>query len=156
MKRFVLSVWLLLATAGFAVAGPFEDGWAAYEKDDYSEAVTHYRIAAEQGDARAQTMLGVAYDNGWWGVPQDYVEAAKWYRMAAEQGNASAQNSLGWAYKNGKGVPRDFVFAYMWFNLAASQGDAAAVKNRHSVANNLYGDQIAEAKRMAREWKPRQ
>ena len=50
-------------------------------------ALKWYRMAAEQGDADAQTDLGIMYDNGF-GVPQDYAEALKWYRKAAEQGYA--------------------------------------------------------------------
>ncbi len=57
---------------------------------DYAEAVKWYRMAAEQGDAKAQSNLGFMYDNGQ-GVPQDYAEAAKWFRLAAEQGDADAQ-----------------------------------------------------------------
>jgi len=41
---------------------------------DYAEAVKWYRIAAEQGDAEAQAMLGIMYLNGE-GVPQDNVQA---------------------------------------------------------------------------------
>ena len=39
---------------------------------DYAEAVTWYRKAAEQGDADAQYNLGVMYAKGQ-GVPQDYA-----------------------------------------------------------------------------------
>ena len=42
---------------------------------------------AEQGDAEAQSALGIMYDLGE-GVPEDDAEAVKWYRKAAEQGNA--------------------------------------------------------------------
>ena len=42
----------------------------------------------------------------------------------------------------------------MWFNLAAAQGDADAAKNRDSLATRMTLDQIAEAQRMAREWRP--
>ena len=65
-----------------------------------------YRLAAEQGDAMAQTNLGWMYDNGE-GVPEDDTEAVKWYRKAAEQGYAMAQHNLGWMYANGEGVPED-------------------------------------------------
>ena len=41
---------------------------------DYAEAVKWFRLAADQGDAGAQSILGVMYDEGH-GVPQDYAEA---------------------------------------------------------------------------------
>ena len=42
---------------------------------DDKEAVKWYRLAAEQGDAYAQSNLGVTYEKGQ-GVPQDHKEAA--------------------------------------------------------------------------------
>ena len=55
------------------------------------------RLLAEQGDARAQNNLGIAYAEGN-GVTQDYDEAVKWWRTAAEQGDAYAQYNLGVSY----------------------------------------------------------
>ncbi len=128
---------------------------------DYAEAVMWYRKAAEQGLAAAQLNLGVMYDNGQ-GVPQDYAEAVMWYRKAAEQGVAAAQLNLGVRYDNGRGVPQDYVQAHMWFNLAAARFLASetenretAVRNRDRVAAKMTVAQIAEAQRLAREWKPK-
>ena len=78
---------------------------------------------ANQGDADAQTNLGIAYANGQ-GVPQDYVQAVKWFRLAADQGGAKYQYNLGLAYAKGHGVPQDYVQAVKWFRLAGDQGDA--------------------------------
>ena len=63
------------------------------------------RFAAEQGDAKAQSNLGLMYDQGL-GVSQDYAEAVRWFRLAAEQGDAGAQCQLGAMYATGKGVQR--------------------------------------------------
>ena len=129
---------------------------------DYAEAVKWYRKAAEQGDATAQSNLGVMYEKGQ-GVPQDYAEAVKWWRKAAaEQGNAFAQSNLGTMYANGRGVPQNYVQAHVWFNLAAANarsiwglGDAIdfydAVKNRDIVAGKMTPAQIAQAQEMARK-----
>jgi TPR repeat protein len=115
--------------------------------------VKWYRKAADQGDADAQFNLGAGYDNGQ-GVPQDYAEALKWYRLAADQGVASAQYNLAVMYANGQGVPQDYVRAYMWFNLAAAQGLQGAEEDRDQVAQQMTAAQIAEAQKLAREWKP--
>jgi TPR repeat protein len=48
-----------------------------------------YRLAADQGDANGQYILGIMYADGK-GVPQNYAEAMKWYRLAADQGVAEA------------------------------------------------------------------
>jgi hypothetical protein len=42
----------------------------------------------------------------------------------------------------------------MWYNLAAVSGDAKSVKNRDLLAQKMTPAQIAEAQRLAREWKP--
>ena len=39
-------------------------------------------------------------------------------------------------------------------HLAAAQGDEDAQENRDLAARQLTPDQIAEAQRLAREWKP--
>jgi TPR repeat protein len=91
------------------------------------------------------------------GVPKDDAEAARWFRLAAEQGRADTQSNLGLMYANGQGVPQDYVLAHMWFNLAAAQGNEneIALKNRDLAAKSMTREQLAEAQRMAREWKPK-
>jgi len=126
-----------------------------------TEAATWFRRAADQGDALAQFYLGVMYNEGR-GVPQDYAEAAKWYRLAADQGDAQAQYNLGLSYARGEGVTPDPIAAHMWLNLAAarfpaadSRGRTAATRNRDNVAGEMSSDQLVEAQRRAREWKPK-
>jgi hypothetical protein len=208
-----------------AFAGPFEDGFDAYQRHDYhgalqvwrpladhgdasaqnnlgdlyakgegvgqddAEAVRWYRLAADQGLPSAQVNLGVAYAKGR-GVTKDYAETAKWFRKSADQGLAAAhdwlgvayaagkgvpkdddaavklwllaagkgladgQGNLGVAYANGEGVARDYIRAYMWYSLAASQGNEHASALRKWVATRMTAGQIAEAQRLAREWKP--
>jgi TPR repeat protein len=120
---------------------------------DYAEAMKWYSKSADQGQASAQVNLGLMYAEGE-GVPQNEAEAAKWYRRAAEQGNASGQSNLGVMYRNGKGVPQDPVRAYMWLSLSAAQGSQFAIKNRDLVAGGMTPAQIAEAQKLASEWKP--
>ena len=133
-------------------------GLEHYSSKDYVQAIKPFRLAAEQGDATAQFYLGVMYDNGE-GVPQDYAEAVKWYRLAAEQGYASAQFNLGVMYNAGQGVPQDYARAHKWLNLAASRASAEKNKKygaaRDQVAEKMTAAQIAEAQRLAREWKPK-
>ena len=100
-------------------------GLAAYERADYAEAVRWYRLAADQGNARAQGNLGTMYQDGR-GVPQNYAEAVRWYRLAADQGHANAQLNLGAMYANGLGVPQNDAEAVRWYRLAADQGYAFA------------------------------
>jgi uncharacterized protein len=76
-------------------------------------------------------------------------------RKAADQGDAGAQSILGGMYFFGKGVPQDYVSAHMWSNLAAAGGNKDAAKSRDAVAAMMTPAQIAEAQKLAREWKPK-
>ena len=53
---------------------------------NYKTAVKWYRLAAKQGDASAQTNLGVMYGLGQ-GVIQDWVYAHMWGNVASSNGN---------------------------------------------------------------------
>lgn len=130
-------------------------------RQDHVEALKWFRRAAEQGEPVAQFNLGVMFSEGD-SVPQDKAAAEKWYRLAADQGNPQAQYNLGLWYAQGEGGTPDSVRAYMWFNLAAAgfapadtRGRGLAVANRDAVASNMNSEQIAEAQRLAREWKPK-
>ena len=90
--------------------------------------------------------------------PQNEAEAVRWLRRAAEQGNANGQFLIGFRYTIGDGGPQDLVAAHMWLNLAAAQSSGddreRSVKERDAVATRMTPEQIAEAQRLAREWKP--
>jgi TPR repeat protein len=92
-------------------------------------------------------------------MPQDYAEAARWYRKAADQGHAEAQFNLGVMYLDGQGVAQDYVQSHMWMNLAASSASGDDRKRfadgRDGVAAKMNTAQIAEAQRLALNWKPK-
>jgi TPR repeat protein len=138
---------------------------------DYAQAARWYRKAADQGYAKAQYNLGILYGTGK-GATQDYAEAANWSRKAADQGDPVGQAFLGRFYLSGQGVPTDYVQADMWLTLALSRpstadqvqteqagkdnkSDALATKLRDYIEGIMTEDQIAEAHRLAREWKPK-
>ena len=59
-------------------------------------------------------------------------------------------------YELGNGVPQDYVLAHMWFDLVASQGTRQyAIESRERVEKQMTLAQIAEARKLAREWKPK-
>jgi TPR repeat protein len=66
-------------------AGPYEDGREAFKRYDQATAFRLWRSEADQGNAKAQSALGLLYRRGW-GVTQNKAEAAKWYYLAADQG----------------------------------------------------------------------
>jgi uncharacterized protein len=191
-------VFLATSLATPVAAGPLEDAEAAFNRGDYVTAFRVVRPLADQGNAKAQALLGTMYENGggvaqdlteavkWLrkaaeggevtaqdylgvlyatgdsGLEQDYSQATKWYRKAADQGNPHAQNSLGSMYAQGEGVPQDYVQAYVWYNLAAEGFSASenerrkwAAFGRDVVASKMTPAQIAEAQKLAREWRPK-
>lgn len=96
-------------------------------KQDYAEAATWYRKAADAGDAWAQNNLAVLYENGR-GVQQNYASAIWWYQTAVEQGNSYAQANLAVIYEQGKGIKADKTEAVRLYRMAARQGNDFAQK----------------------------
>jgi len=123
-----LTIALLLGSAGVSWSQDFQKGVAAAHSGDFATALREWTPLAEQGEADAQTILGVMYEEGK-GVPQDYKTAVKWYKLAAEQGDADAQTQMGFMYNKGKGVPQNDKTAVKWWTLAAEQGNALAQGN---------------------------
>jgi len=119
---------------------------------DFGEALQWFRRAALQGNAMAQANVAYMYDLGE-GVPQNHQEAAEWYIKAAERGNGQAQFTLASMYEKGLGVQQDEVRALMWFNIAAAQGQVKAKAARDRITVWMSLEQIAEAQRLAREFK---
>ena len=81
-------------------------------------------VAAHDGDARAQLLMGMRCDRD-----SLFAEAAGWYELAARQGLSEAQNNLGVMYKDGQGVQRNETEAVEWFRRAAFQGNVLAQSN---------------------------
>jgi TPR repeat protein len=74
-----LLVFVLFAAAGFAADTPTVAEWR--------------KMAAEQGYASAQFLLGMMYAEGE-GVPKDLVQAHVWLNIAGANGDKDAKKSL--------------------------------------------------------------
>ena len=140
------------ARAQVAIGALYAEGLGVPQ--DYAVAMSWFRKAADQNDARAQSNLAYMYHQGL-GVPQDYAAAMSWLRKAVDRGEAYAQFNLAMMYRDGEGVPQDYVAAHMWYNLAAAREYQDAAKNRDMVAAKMTPAQIAEAQKLASEWKPK-
>jgi uncharacterized protein len=124
MKRLFIATWLLLVSWSPACAG-WEEGQAAFAREDYATAFRGWLPLAKQGHDRAQALVGFMYFKGW-GVPQDCGKAVTWLRQAAEEGADFAQSTLGYMYNEGQCIARDYGEALKWYRLAAEQGYGAA------------------------------
>ncbi len=58
-------------------------------------------------------------------------------------------------YGEGKGVAQDYAEAMKWYRLAADQGLEKAAKWLEVLEKKMTPNQVAEAQRLAREWKPK-
>lgn len=125
----VTALFLAVCVQAAALAGPLEDGKAAYDgRHDYQAALKLLQPLATQGNPEAQLYVGVMYENGQ-GVKKSYAQAMKWYRKAALKGNVFAQHNLGAMYFNGAGVKKNYTEAAKWLRKAAEQGNSDAQDN---------------------------
>ncbi len=152
MKWYRLAALQGHPQAQFSIGLLYDDGNGVPQ--NHEEAFRWFLLAAESGFARAQAGVGTAYMRGK-GVPQDYKAALDWLRKAAERGDLMGEVALGMAYQFGQGVPQDYVLAHMWYNLASAQGNVDAGKDRDALAAKMTPAQVAEAQRLAREFKPK-
>ena len=152
------ALMMLVSAAAPAWPSPLSDGANAFRRGDYIIAFRKLRPLAERGQAEAQAILALMYQQGS-GVPQDAVMAAHWYLSAAEQGHVGAQYQLGLLYDKGHGVPANTVLAYKWLNLAAARAAPRErdyyVRIRDAVASKLDADQLAKAQWLATSWAPK-
>jgi TPR repeat protein len=115
--------------------------------------------SALKGDAEAQFELGKNYETGRIGLPKDFAQAEHWYRESANQGDPYAEASLGLLYQFGKGVRADSVQALMWYEVAiarAQEADRGSIMDlRNDIVTAMTAAQIAEARRLALQFRPR-
>ena len=124
MKNYtlILATLLSLLIPMKSWGGDLDKGAIAFQKGDVVTAVEEFRPYAEQGNVRAQLLMGMAYQKGNRDGFQYYKKAVKWYTLAAEQGHPVAQLKLGIMYGRGYGVPKNYKTKIKWVMLSAEQG----------------------------------
>jgi TPR repeat protein len=85
------------------------------------DALNCYIVAAKQGDATAQTAVGLLFYQGRGGADQDYKEAFFWLHKAADQGVYAAQRTIAEMYTAGQGTQRDPTMAKIYAERADEQ-----------------------------------
>jgi TPR repeat protein len=113
----------------------YDRGVAAANRGELGIAVRLWQRVAEQGYAKAQYNLGVAYARGL-GVPRDKAVALKWWDLAAKQGHAEAARQASLLRARRFGVERPFS------KLVAAMASAlkATVKWLRRVASTSRRD----------------
>jgi uncharacterized protein len=153
MGGFVLMGFTIVMNVGVAYsqgtgASPsaqeaLEKGNSARANKNYGEADKWWRIAANQGNAEAQSKLGnllldevVAKQlantlNGIEDGPEMAPKAKEgldWLLKSAEQGYANAEYSLGHQYYDGTFIAQDKEKGLIWLRKAAAHGNEDAKK----------------------------
>lgn len=118
---FKRAILITIMSTQLAFGADFNKGSACLAAGDVKCALKEFSTLAEQGDAEAQTMLGLMYSEGA-GVKKSDTEAVKWLRRAAQQGEMAAQGVLGFMYESGRGVKQNYAWALYWTALSAQQG----------------------------------
>jgi hypothetical protein len=108
------------------------------------------RSRAGAGDARAQFLLGLAYEYGYAGLARDLAEALRWDTLAAQQGIALAETWVGDFYYDGLGVPVDHAEALSWYRRASERGHGQA--SRYLGDFTLFGLGTARDPQQAAAW----
>ena len=118
-------------------------------KENYMEAVSWFKKAADMGYADAQYQLALCYYRGT-GVNSDKTKAIYWLQKAADNGHLESQYNLGVTYLNGEGVKKDFSKALYWFNRSAEQG---YVPSQKALGTCYYsGEGVPKDVRQALFW----
>ncbi len=119
------------------------------------DAIASYRRAAKDGNVQAMTHLGALLAQGD-AVEGDPKDAVDWLTKAANLGSADAAVDLGLMYRSGEdyGLEPSDSDAYFWFDVAAQLGDDGAIDLKHSAARHMDREDLADAQRQARRWRP--
>ena len=103
-----------------AVADIYENGEGSLPEEDWEKSTRYYKMAAEMGNAYAQSTLANAYTIGR-DVERSDELALFWYKQSAEQGNPYAQYEVAMRLSDEDG-------ALLWLHLSAKQGFTSAMK----------------------------
>ena len=120
----------------FKIARQYANGQGVSK--DHTQAVRHYKWAAEMGHAEAQYNLALCYQSGL-GVTIDLAEAAKWYCKAGNNGITEARFNLGTLLHDSKEFGKNYVDAFYWWLRAANKGHVEAQYNVARCYQNGLG-----------------
>lgn len=103
---------------------------------DYPKALTWYKKAQENGNARAKTYIDILYKYHVAELTPDAKDAIQTYEKQAEDGNIDAMSSIGNVYFFGKKVDKDYVKAAKWFTKFVEKSNN--VEEKRHVFFHLY------------------
>ena len=115
-----------------------------------SDDIRGFENQAEQGNARAQSVIPLRYQLDKNGLRQDYTESYEWFKKRADEGSVEGQYFLGYIYYRGKGVRKDYTKSYEWFKKAADQNYGPAQATIGLM--HMEGKGVDQNFTQAKEW----
>lgn len=146
----MLTVLLLLAFSLRAVAD-IEAASQAYRNKEYITAFEAFTKLANNGNARAQTVLAMMYKYGE-GTAVDLEQAFHWYLEAGFQGHPLAQYNVGIMLADGVGVTKDTEAAIEWLSRAVSSRHPGASDMLATLTDKVEIAAVAEPEAWSRSW----
>ena len=148
-KKRLIVFFLIFVCFGKVWAATYEEGYVAYSKQDYAQAIELWSSDELGSDARAQFSLGRLYMQGI-GGKTDQIKAVEYYRKSAHLGHLSAQFNLGLAWFKGTAVGKNIDTAIYWWQLAAEAGHDGA---QYNIGALLWqGQRVEQDQATAMEW----
>ena len=120
---------------------------------DEKKAVEWFGKAADSGHVGAKNLYAEALVQGVH-VEQNPVKAVQYYQQTAASGNATGLFSLALAFENGLGLEKDVEKAHAYFNLASALNHPLAAQARARVEQSMTSEQVTNAQRFAKAWRP--
>lgn len=149
LKQFILSVITISCLLSSVQAAELEDGFQAFKKGSYEQALRLWLPLAEKDNADAQYNLGILYQKGL-GVEKNPKTAFIWYKRASANGHTDAMYNLGIMYDKGRVIYRSPKDATNWWKKAAELGNAAAQFN--IAVEYAYGRTLGKDVPLAIKW----
>lgn len=153
-RRAIFSVFICtyLMTGNAFAQSDAETCETLVQAERFDEAADPCTRAAENGDASAQSYLGLMYMEGH-GVKEDAPTALSWWLKSAQQGHPISQYSLGILYwqmdATIPGIPKDPIKAFAWFSLS---GFALAGGACEALAVEMTPTQLKEAQELKKQY----
>jgi len=121
-----LQINLFFITAFFLCSSTVIAAAASATNNELPVALKLLEHEAQDDDAGAQLLYGLAYLKGRDGLKPDAKKAAYWLRRSARMDNAYAQLVLGNMFAEGNGVKKDLNHAVKWWQESAKKDNNQA------------------------------
>lgn len=130
-KTIILSAVAVMTTAACTAQS---QGNNTSSQAAINDSIQNIIRMADQGDAKAQNLVGSWYFSGK-NVQQDYEKAEHYWHLAANQGNALAMGNVGLCYQYGYGVEKDSIAALRLYIRSIKDGNKQLLEERTAGKN---------------------